>query len=74
TDIKSNNYATTCSYKMDAGKGQVRFIGGVYYQEVYGFKQDLISPLVPDFQGTGRVDLKGTGWGWRAGLAYEIPE
>ena len=74
TDIKSNNYAGTCSYKMDAGKGQVRFIGGVYYQEVYGFKEDLVSPLVPGFQGTGRVDLKGTGWGWRAGLAYEIPE
>ncbi|MGX9144949.1 outer membrane protein transport protein [Mesorhizobium sp. 128a] len=74
TDIKSNNYAGTCSYKMDAGKGQVRFIGGVYYQEVYGFKEDLVSPLVPGFQGTGRVDLKGTGWGWRVGLAYEIPE
>jgi len=74
TDIKSNNYATTCSYKMDAGKGQIRFIGGVYYQEVYGFKKDLVSPLVPGFQGTGQVDLKGTGWGWRAGLAYEIPD
>ncbi|CAN7465400.1 OmpP1/FadL family transporter [Mesorhizobium sp. LjNodule214] len=74
TDIKSDNYAATCSYKMDAGKGQLRFIGGVFYQEVYGFKESLVSPLVPDFGGTGRVDLKGTGWGWRAGLAYEIPE
>ncbi|MER9316983.1 OmpP1/FadL family transporter [Mesorhizobium sp. M0659] len=74
TDIKSNNYAGTCSYKMDAGKGQLRFIGGVFYQEVYGFKESLVSPLVPNFGGTGRVDLKGTGWGWRAGLAYEIPE
>ncbi|TRD00540.1 transporter [Mesorhizobium sp. WSM4303] len=74
TDIKSNNYAGTCSYKMDAGKGQVRFIGGVYYQEVYGFKEDLVSPLVPDFGGTGRVDLKSSGWGWRAGIAYEIPD
>ncbi|TIS62400.1 MAG: transporter [Mesorhizobium sp.] len=74
TDIKSNNYAATCSYKMDAGKGQLRFIGGVFYQEVYGFKKDLVSPLVPDFGGTGRVDLTSSGWGWRAGLAYEIPE
>ena len=74
TDIKSNNYAATCSYKMDAGKGQVRFIGGVFHQEVYGFKESLVSPLVPNFGGTGRVDLEGTGWGWRAGLAYEIPE
>lgn len=74
TDIKSDNYAATCSYKMDAGKGQLRFIGGVFYQKVYGFKESLVSPLVPDFGGTGRVDLTSNGWGWRAGLAYEIPD
>jgi long-chain fatty acid transport protein len=74
TDIKSNNYAATCSYKMDAGKGLVRFIGGVFYQEVYGFKESLVTPLVPDFGGTGRVDLSSSGWGWRAGVAYEIPD
>lgn len=74
TEIKSDNYAATCSYKMDAGKGQLRFIGGVFYQEVYGFKESLVSPLVPNFGGTGRVDLSSSGWGWRAGLAYEIPE
>ncbi|WP_296738627.1 OmpP1/FadL family transporter [Mesorhizobium sp.] len=74
TNIKSDNYAGTCSYKMDAGKGQLRFIGGVFYQKVYGFKESLVSPLVPDFGGTGRVDLSSSGWGWRAGIAYEIPE
>ncbi|AZO23248.1 transporter [Mesorhizobium sp. M1E.F.Ca.ET.045.02.1.1] len=74
TDIKSDNYAATCSYKMDAGKGQLRFIGGVFYQKVYGFKEDLVSPLVPNFGGTGRVDLTSNGWGWRAGIAYEIPD
>ena len=63
TDIKSDNYAATCSYKMDAGKGQLRFIGGVFYQKVYGFKEDLVSPLVPNFGGTGRVDLTSSGWG-----------
>ncbi|MBZ9997921.1 OmpP1/FadL family transporter [Mesorhizobium sp. BH1-1-4] len=72
TQIKSNNYAGTCSYKMDAGKGQLRFIGGVFYQEVYGFKESYASPLL----GTtlGRVDLTSSGWGWRAGIAYEIPD
>jgi long-chain fatty acid transport protein len=74
TNIKSDNYAGTCSYKMDAGKGQLRFIGGVFYQKVYGFKESLVSPLVPDFGGTGRVDLTSSGWGWRVGVAYEIPE
>ncbi|MDX8497461.1 OmpP1/FadL family transporter [Mesorhizobium sp. VK4C] len=72
TDIKSNNYAATCSYKMDAGKGQIRFIGGVFYQEVYGFKESYASPLFGTI--VGRVDLDSSGWGWRAGIAYEIPD
>ncbi|MDX8451413.1 OmpP1/FadL family transporter [Mesorhizobium sp. VK9D] len=72
TDIKSNNYAATCSYKMDAGKGQLRFIGGVFYQEVYGFKESYASPLFGTVH--GRVDLDSSGWGWRAGIAYEIPD
>ncbi|MEZ2333012.1 outer membrane protein transport protein [Mesorhizobium sp. RCC_202] len=74
TDIKSDNYAGTCSYKMDAGKGQLRFIGGVFYQKVYGFKESLVgfNPFGPS--PTGRVDLTSSGWGWRAGVAYEIPD
>ncbi|MER9455248.1 OmpP1/FadL family transporter [Mesorhizobium sp. M0478] len=71
TDIKSNNYAGTCSYKFDAGKGQLRFIGGVFYQDISGFKESLVN-LLPAL--TGRVDLETSGWGWRAGVAYEIPD
>lgn len=77
TDIGSNNYAATCSYKFQLSKGSIRFIGGAFYQELSGFKQDLVapaafSPLGQDIY--GKVALKGDGWGWRAGLAYEIPE
>ncbi|MBZ9965589.1 OmpP1/FadL family transporter [Mesorhizobium sp. B292B1B] len=71
TDIKSNNYAGTCSYKFDAGKGQLRFIGGLFYQDISGFKESLVN-LAPVL--TGRVDLEASGWGWRAGVAYEIPD
>ncbi|TPJ45649.1 OmpP1/FadL family transporter [Mesorhizobium sp. B2-7-1] len=71
TDIKSNNYAGTCSYKFDVGKGQLRFIGGVFYQDISGFKESLLAP-VPGL--IGRVDLEANGWGWRAGVAYEIPD
>ncbi|RUT82041.1 MULTISPECIES: OmpP1/FadL family transporter [unclassified Mesorhizobium] len=72
TDIKSDNYAATCSYKMDAGKGQLRFIGGVFYQKIYGFKENYTDIGLGTM--VGRVDLEADGWGWRAGVAYEIPD
>jgi long-chain fatty acid transport protein len=76
TKVESENYAATCSYRFDAGPGQLRLIGGVFYQEVYGFKERLVVPdaATPFGNGVGRLDLEGDGWGWRAGVAYEIPE
>ncbi|MGO6906805.1 outer membrane protein transport protein, partial [Rhizobium ruizarguesonis] len=65
------------SYRFDVGPGQLRFIGGAFYQEVEGFKERLVSTvplLVGTGNGVGRLDLEDSGWGWRAGLAYEIPE
>ncbi|TIL80554.1 MAG: transporter, partial [Mesorhizobium sp.] len=77
TKIESENFAATCSYKMDAGKGQFRFIGGVFYQDISGFKERLVQDFsgfpVP-LSGVGRIDLEGNGVGWRIGAAYEIPE
>ena len=80
TIIYSDNYAATCSYRMDMGPGAFRFIGGVLYQEVGGSKEQLVI-AVPTFTGgaynetgIGRINLKGHGYGWRIGAAYEIPE
>ncbi len=77
TEIKTRNYGGTCSYRFDVGPGQLRIIGGAFYQEVEGFKERLVS-TVPLLFGTGtgigRLDLEDSGWGWRAGVAYEIPE
>ncbi|MGN7291397.1 OmpP1/FadL family transporter [Rhizobium sp. SAFR-030] len=74
TKVESDNYAVTCSYRFDAGPGQLRIIGGGFYQEVEGFKERLVVPPTPLGNGVGRLDLEDSGWGWRAGLAYEIPE
>ncbi|MCQ1837095.1 OmpP1/FadL family transporter [Neorhizobium galegae] len=78
TKINSDNYALTCSYKFDAGPGDLRVIAGTNYLQMDGFKERLVvapsvfSPLPGS--GVGRLDLEGDGWGWRAGIAYEIPE
>lgn len=74
TKVESDNYALTCSYKFDVGKGQLRFIGGGFYQELSGFKERQVTDPLFGGSGVGRLDLKGDGWGWRAGAAYEIPE
>ncbi|MBD9445724.1 MULTISPECIES: OmpP1/FadL family transporter [unclassified Rhizobium] len=77
TKIKTHNYATTCSYKFDVGPGQLRLIGGAFYQEVEGFKERLVSTVPIAFgtgTGVGRLDLEDNAWGWRTGIAYEIPE
>ncbi|MBP2549074.1 long-chain fatty acid transport protein [Neorhizobium galegae] len=77
TKVESDNYAATCSYRFDLGPGQLRLIGGAFYQEVSGFKERLVQDYtnVPtSLSGVGRLDLEGHGWGWRTGIAYEIPE
>ncbi|PST24669.1 transporter [Mesorhizobium plurifarium] len=75
TKVESDNYAATCSYKWEAGPGVVRIIGGVFYQEVSGFKERLVQDFGPTSPlGVGRLELEDSGWGWRAGVAYEIPE
>ncbi len=78
TKVESDNYGLTCSYKFDVGPGQLRVIGGGFYQEVSGFKERLVAPPIAfsplPGTGVGRLDLAGDGWGWRIGAAYEIPE
>ncbi|QPC87550.1 transporter [Mesorhizobium sp. NBSH29] len=75
TKIESDNFAGTCSYKFDAGKGKLRFIGGVFHQEISGFKDRLVAPVPPAFgTGVGHLEMEGDGIGWRVGTAYEIPE
>jgi long-chain fatty acid transport protein len=79
TKVESDNYAATCSYKWQMGPGFLRVIGGFFYQEVNGFKERLVQdpvvfPAALGLSGVGRLELEDSGWGWRTGVAYEIPE
>ncbi|WP_283196370.1 OmpP1/FadL family transporter [Rhizobium sp. AN80A] len=78
TKVDSRNYGATCSYKFDVGPGQLRVIGGAFYQEIEGFQEKLVAvipaPASALYSGVGRLDLSDESWGWRAGVAYEIPE
>ncbi|TIT49934.1 MAG: transporter, partial [Mesorhizobium sp.] len=71
--VKTNDFGLTCSYKVNVGKGALRFIGGVSYQEVDAFlsRQTL---LAFGNTGLGKFKLSDEAWGWRVGTAYEIPE
>ncbi|MBN7758693.1 transporter [Nitratireductor aquimarinus] len=74
TKVNSHSFGGTCSYKMQAGKGEFRVLGGVFYQQLKGFKERLVTPATPFGNGVGRLNLEGSGVGWRVGAAYEIPE
>jgi long-chain fatty acid transport protein len=80
TKVKSHNYAATCRVKFEAGKGDFSIIGGGFYQEISGYKfrqvvaPAALGPAFPTYSGIGKLDMEGDGWGWRAGIAYEIPE
>ena len=72
-EVNTNDFGLTCSYKVNVGKGEMQFIGGVSYQEVDAFlsRQTL---LAFGNTGLGTFKLSDQAVGWRAGVAYEIPD
>ncbi len=71
--VDTKDFALTCSYKVQMGKGIARVIGGVSYGEVDAFlsRQTL---LAVKNTGIGTFQLSDSAWSWRIGAAYEIPE
>ncbi len=70
TDLQTIGYDATCSYKIPVMEGgYFRLIGGARYIEatILTKKYNVLGPLTT-------VDLKGDGFGWRAGAAFEYPE
>ncbi|MEO0543985.1 MAG: outer membrane protein transport protein [Pseudomonadota bacterium] len=65
-EFVTNELGLTCAYQIDAGKGRVSLLGGVFVQHL-DFTQDVLA-------GTARLNLSDMGYGYRLGAAYEIPE
>ncbi len=64
-------YGATCAVGFDLNKGRLSFLAGAYVDD---FDYDLSVRHPAYGTGIGTVALSGTAWGWRAGLAYEIPD
>lgn len=69
-------YGATCAVGFDLNKGRISFLGGAFVED---FDYDLTvgaltgNPAMPVITAL-TSELSGTAWGWRAGVAYEIPE
>ncbi len=70
----------TCAYKFQIdGSSNFRVIAGVKaldltYQSVGMVYGNALSPFfTDDYFSDGEVKSDGMAWGWRAGVAYEIP-
>jgi long-chain fatty acid transport protein len=67
--IRSTDAGLTCAYGIQAGPGVISLIGGISAQNL-SYAADLPTGLATNTP----VSINGWSVGWRAGLAYEIPE
>lgn len=67
--FSSQDYGLTCGARIPLSKGQLHFIGGVSYQMI---EYELTRAI--GFGAVARTDVSDSGIGWRAGVAFEIPE
>ncbi|MEM7067487.1 MAG: outer membrane protein transport protein [Pseudomonadota bacterium] len=88
--LDTEDYGLTCSYQFGAGStslgdGYARIIGGFSYLEADGFlsRQSLlfgaapipgVRPGLPPNPGLATFSISDNTYGWRAGVAYEIPD
>ena len=67
--IRSTDTGLTCAVGIQAGLGVISVIGGVSAQNL-----DYQASIPTSLTASTPVSINGWSTGWRAGLAYEIPE
>jgi len=65
-DFTVMEYGATCAFQYELGKGRISVLGGAFIESV---DYNLVGQ-----NGFVTVDLQDQDFGWRAGIAYEIPE
>jgi long-chain fatty acid transport protein len=72
SSLKVQELGLTCSYRVPAGDGYLRLIGGV--TEDFGtYHQEALRQLPNGSSIRPTLDLETSAPGWRAGVAYEMP-
>jgi long-chain fatty acid transport protein len=69
----TDEYALTCRVSTELGKGRISLLGGLFYED-FSYDLDAVTFVAPGVLSPLKVDLHDHDWGWRAGVAYEIPE
>lgn len=72
-NFTTDEYGLTCAYGFDAGPGRLSIIGGAFYEE-FGYDLSAMTFIAPGVLSPLKVDLDDGDIGWRAGVAYEIPD
>lgn len=71
--LDTNEYGFTCSYGMDLSKGNLKLIGGVFYEELE-FSQSRSFTEAFGVVGDSTINVSSHDIGYRLGIGYEIPE
>lgn len=76
--FSSEDYGLTCALSTPLAIGQLSVLGGVSYQQI---EYELIQfypagsfPYFPAQSSFGNTKVSDDGYGWRTGVAFEIPE
>ncbi len=69
-EFTTNEKALTCGLKFQAGPGNLWLLGGGFVEDFSYRRINFLDPALP----VATLNLDGQDYGWRAGVAYEIPE